>query len=61
MERERRITILDLGHIEDNYFRWLEISISPFANLRTEELFEKLITACVKVSQPITEDSDERW
>jgi hypothetical protein len=61
MERERRITILDLGRIKENYFRWLEISISPIANLRTEELFEKLSPGCVKVSQPIEEDSDERW
>jgi hypothetical protein len=61
MERERRITILDLGHIEENHFRWLEISISPIGNLRIEELFEKLIPGCVKVSQPIKEDSDERW
>lgn len=61
MERERRITILDLGHIKENYFPWLEVSISPIANLRIEELFEKLITGCVKASQPIKEDGDERW
>ena len=29
MGRERRIAILDLGHIRENYFHWLEIGISP--------------------------------